>query len=167
MDFRFAMYNNPNQSPKVSVTLREITAETVRSITDLKVSKEQECLVTSNAVSLAEALFSEEAWFRAIYYGDSPVGFVMLYDETLRKAPPPNPEVFLWRFIIDGRFQRKGIGKAALQLVIDHVLAKGVFSSIETCYVPKPGSPEGFYLSQGFEHTGKMMDDEVVLQRSL
>ena len=161
------MYKNPNESSKISVTLREITAETVRLITDLKVSEQQQRFVASNAVSLAEALFNEEAWFRAIYYGESPVGFVMLYDETLRKVPSANPEVFLWRFMVDARFQRKGIGKAALDLVIAHVRTKGVFSSITTSYVSEPGSPEGFYLSQGFQHTGKMIDGEVVLERSL
>ena len=41
------MYKNPHESSKTSVTLREITAETVRSITDLKVSKEQEALVVT------------------------------------------------------------------------------------------------------------------------
>ncbi len=161
------MYENPNESSKISVTLREITADTVRLITDLVVREEQQHFVASNAVSLAEALFNEEAWFRAIYYGESPVGFVMLYDETLRKVPPANPEVFLWRFMVDARFQGKGIGKAALELVITHVRTKGVFSSITTSYVPEPGSPEGFYLSQGFQHTGKILDGEVVLERSL
>ncbi len=161
------MSQNPSKSSKMPVTLREITAETVRLITDLKVREEQERFVASNAVSLAEALFSEEAWFRAIYYEESPVGFVMLYDETLRKVPPTNPEIYLWRFMIDARFQRKGIGKAALELVIAHVRAKGVFASITTSYVPETVSPEGFYLSQGFQHTGKMFDGEVVLERSL
>lgn len=161
------MYKNPNESSKIAVTLREINAKTVRSITNLKVREDQECFVASNAVSLAEALFWEEAWFRAIYNGESPVGFVMLYDETLRKVPPANPKVYLGRFMVDSRFQGKGIGKAALELVIDHVRAKGVFSSISTSYVPKPNSPEGFYLSQGFEHTGRIFESEIVLERSL
>ncbi|MGV2831863.1 GNAT family N-acetyltransferase [Myxosarcina sp. GI1(2024)] len=159
------MYENSNESLKASVTLREITADTVRLITDLKVCEEQQRFVASNAVSLAEALFSEEAWFRAIYYGESPVGFVMLYDEKLRKVPSTNPEAFLWRFMVDAKFQGQGIGKTALELVIAHVRAKGVFTSIKTSYVPEPGSPEGFYLNQGFKHTGKMLDGEVVLER--
>ncbi|NET37363.1 MAG: GNAT family N-acetyltransferase [Cyanothece sp. SIO1E1] len=146
------------------VTLREITADTVRSITDLAVRDDQQGFVASNAVSLAQALFQQEAWYRAIYYGDLPAGFVMLYDETLRPVPPAQPEVFLWRFMVDANFQGQGIGKAALGLVIAHVRSKGVFASIATSYVPAPGSPEGFYLSQGFHHTGKMEDDEVVLE---
>ena len=74
----------------VLVSLREITSETVRQITRLSVSPEQQRFVASNAISLAEALFSPNAWYRAIYAGESPAGFVMLYDESLRTTPPPN-----------------------------------------------------------------------------
>ena len=33
------------------------------------------------AFSIAEAHFSPLAWFRAVYAGDTPVGFVMLSDD--------------------------------------------------------------------------------------
>ena len=161
------MDKKPTKDLEPTVTLCEITADTVRQVTDLGVFEHQQHFVASNAVSLAEALFNEEAWFRAIYYGELLVGFVMLYDETLRNIPPVNPEVFLWRFMIDARFQGKGIGKAALSLVISHLKAKGVFSSISTSYVSGSSSPEGFYLNQGFHHTGKLLDGEIVLERSL
>ena len=152
---------------KALVSLREITAETVRQITSLSVRPEQQRFVASNAVSLAEALFNETAWYRAIYVGDSPAGFAMLYDESLRAAPPSTPLVGLWRFMIDSRFQRRGIGAAALQLVIAHVRSKRLFSSLVTSYVPGPGCPEPFYLRAGFRHTGKLDGDEVVLELPL
>ena len=52
------------------VSLRQITADTVRSVTRLAVKRDQERFVAANAVSLAQALFSSEAWYRAIYVGD-------------------------------------------------------------------------------------------------
>ncbi|NER81295.1 MAG: hypothetical protein F6K42_17360 [Leptolyngbya sp. SIO1D8] len=79
--------SSPPAEP-LPVSLREITADTVRTITDLDVAPEQAHFVASNAISLAEALFAPEAWYRAIYHGETPVGFVMLYDETLRSQPP-------------------------------------------------------------------------------
>src|SRR5215471_13022541 len=100
------------------VSLREITAETVRQITSLSVSPEQQRFVASNAVSLAQALFSPDAWYRAIYADDTPAGFVMLYDESLRTSPPVHPEVALWRFMVDTQFQGRGVGTAALDQVI-------------------------------------------------
>ncbi len=91
----------------------------------------------------------------------------MLYDESLRATPPLTPEVALWRFMIDTRFQGKGIGVAALQHVIAHVRSKGVFSSLVTSYVPGPGCPEQFYLRAGFQHTGKVDGAELVLELPL
>ena len=152
---------------KALVSLREITAETVRQITSLSVRPEQQRFVANNAVSLAEALFNETAWYRAIYVGASPAGFAMLYDESLRAAPLSSPVVALWRFMIDSRFQGQGIGAAALQQVIAHVRSKRLFSSLVTSYVPGPGCPEPFYLRAGFRHTGKLDDGEVVLELPL
>ena len=34
---------------------------------------------------------------------------------------PETPEYFLWRFMIDARYQSLGFGRQALELVIDHV----------------------------------------------
>ena len=152
---------------KAFVSLREITAETVRQITSLSVRPEQQRFVASNAISLAEALFSKEAWYLAIYVGESPAGFVMLYDESLRAAPPSAPLVALWRFMIDSKFQGQGIGAAALQRVIAHVRSKGLFSSLVVSYVPGPGCPEPFYVRAGFQQTGKVDDGEVVLELPL
>ena len=61
------------------ITLKEITEETLRSVLELEVSKDQKKFVAPNAVSIAQAHFSKNAWFRAIYANDTPVGFVMLY----------------------------------------------------------------------------------------
>lgn len=147
-----------------NVELREITAETVREITELEVRPGQQAFVASNAVSLAEALFTDEAWYRAIYLDEKPVGFVMLYDESLRADPPAEMEIVLWRFMVCADRQGQGIGAAALQRVIEHVRRKGMFTSLLVSYVPGPGCPEGFYLSAGFQHTGKVDDDEIILK---
>jgi diamine N-acetyltransferase len=149
------------------VTLREITAETVIPVIKLAVADSQKGFVAPNAVSLAQALFSEEAWYRAIYYGDALVGFVMLADESLRTPPPAAPAVGLWRFMIDAQHQGQGIGRAALLRVIEHVRAKGSFEKLALSFVPGAGSPEAFYLSLGFRHTGRIDDGEVVLELPL
>lgn len=150
-------------APAPPVSLREITAETVREIIKLEVAESQRGFVAPNAVSLAQALFSKEAWYRAIYAGEQPAGFVMLFDQTLLAEPPAEPEIGVWRFMIDQRFQRQGIGRAALQLIIEHVRAKGRVRELELSYVPGPGSPEPFYRGLGFQSTGRMDGDEVVL----
>ena len=146
------------------VTLREITSETVVSIIKLSVAQSQKGFVASNAVSLAQALFAPEAWYRAIYFEEQPVGFVMLADDSLLEPPPQNPGIGVWRFMIDEKHQGRGIGREALLQVIEHARAKGRFKTLELSYVPGPGSPELFYLSLGFRHTGRMDQEEIVLE---
>ena len=146
------------------VALREITAETVRSVVQLAVAEDQQPFVAPNSVSLAQALFAPEAWYRAIYYGDELVGFVMLDDESLRSPPPTKPAIGVWRFMIDSRYQRRGIGRVAMLRIIDHVRAKGQFESLELSYVPGAGCPEAFYLGLGFRPTGELAGKEIVLR---
>jgi diamine N-acetyltransferase len=149
------------------VSLREITADTVLSIVRLSVAESQKQFVAPNAVSLAQALFAPEAWYRGIYLGDEPVGFVMLEDQSLRSPPPEDPKIGVWRFMIDARYQKRGIGAVALRQIIDHARSKGIFETIELSYVPGPGSPEPFYLGLGFRHTGRKDGEEVVLELPL
>lgn len=150
-----------------SIHLREITAETVRQVTRLAVRDDQRHLVATNAESLAEALFAQEAWYRVICFGEEMVGFVMLYDESLRSPPPQAPQVGVWRFMIDARFQGKGLGRGALLKVIEHVRSKQLFSKLELSYVPGPQSPEAFYLSLGFRPNGRVEGSEIVLELPL
>ena len=147
--------------PPAVVTLREVTAETVRTICELQVRPEQAAFVASNSISIAQAYFEPKAWFRAIYAGDEPVGFVMLsLDEK-------TPEYYIWRFMIDARYQGRGYGRAALELTIDHVRPLPRATEVLLSYVPAPGSPEAFYRAAGFEPTGQVIEGEAVMKRSL
>jgi len=154
------------QSIADRVTLREITADTVRAVTKLAVTEYQNRFVAPNAVSLAQALFAPEAWYRAIYLDEEPVGFVMLSDDSLIDPLPQNPEVGVWRFMVDAKHQYKGIGRAAMLLVIEHARSKG-FKKLALSYVPEEGGPEQLYLSLGFRPTGEVDEDEVVMELAL
>ena len=145
------------------VTLREITSDTVVAVTRLAVAPAQQGFVASNALSLAQALFSDDAWYRAVYADDELVGFVMLSDETLKASPPAEPNVGLWRLMIDQRHQRRGIGREVIGQVLAYVRSRPGVHSFYTSYVPEPGGPEGFYLGLGFVPNGEIDDGEVVV----
>jgi diamine N-acetyltransferase len=147
----------------MSVTLREITSGTVRDVIKLAVAPDQQKFVSPNASSLAEALFSEEAWYRAIYNDDVLVGFVMLWDESQRQEPTSNPNVGLWRLMVDQRYQRQGIGREVIRLIVQHARSKRRFTTLFTSYVPDEGSPEGFYRSLGFVPNGEVDNGEIVM----
>jgi diamine N-acetyltransferase len=149
------------------VTLQEVTAQTVRAITDLRVSTLQQPYVASNAVSIAQAYFHPEAWFRAVYADDVPVGFVMLEDPTQLADWIGPAQVGIWRFMIDERQQGHGYGRAALRLVIGHVRTRPSQTRLRTSCVPGPHSPIGFYERSGFHRTGEFDEDEEILELRL
>ena len=127
----------------------------------LNVADAQKNFVAPNANSIAEASFSNEAWFRAIYAGEEPVGFVMLH------ADEKKPEYFLWRLMIASEHQGKSYGYQAMELVIDHVKSLPGAVELLTSYVPGEGNPSHFYSKLGFEETGQWEDGEKVLKLKL
>jgi diamine N-acetyltransferase len=137
-----------------TVSLREITADTVRSILGLQVKEEQRGFVASNAFSIAEAHYNDKAWLRAIYADETPVGFLMLYDD------PEAPEYHLWRYMIAAEHQGKGFGAEGLRLLIEYVRGRPNATQLDLSYVPGDGSPVEFYARLGFEETGKVEDGE-------
>jgi diamine N-acetyltransferase len=158
----------PEPGPEAEVTLREITADTVRAICRLTdtLTPPKKYMVAPNAVSIAQAYFEPKAWFRAIYAGETPVGFMMLYDDA---GEPPGDErnYFLWRFMISEPHHGKGYGRRAIELLVDYVKSRPGATVLETSCGQGPGSPEGFYRKVGFQRSGKMFDDEVGLRLEL
>ena len=140
------------------VTLRQVTENTLFDVLDLKVAPAQESFVAPNAVSIAEAHFSRHAWFRAIYADETPVGFVMLSDK------PEIPKYYLWRYMIDARYQKMGFGRRALELVIDCVRTRPNATEMFLSYVPKETGPKEFYQKLGFVDTGREEDGELEMR---
>jgi diamine N-acetyltransferase len=153
---------------EATVSLREITSDTLYPILKLKVAPHQEDFVAPNAYSISEAHFSERAWFRAIYADETPVGFVML-EEPDPKAEAGADEAcyFLWRLMIAADHQGKGFGRRAMALVIDHVRDRTAGPALFTSYVPEERGPGDFYRKLGFVETGEMDGGEVVTRLPL
>jgi diamine N-acetyltransferase len=143
------------------VSLRGITRETFAAICDLEVAPEQTEFVASNARSIAEAYFQPKAWFRAVYAGEEPVGFVMLYDD------PDAGRYFLWRFMIAAEHQGKGYGKAALDLLVEYVRTRPNATELQCSYVPGDAGPGAFYAKYGFVETGEVAHGENVISLAL
>ncbi len=134
----------------------------LRDILRLDVGAAQKSFVAPNPISIAQAHFyPEKAWFRAIYADETPVGFVMLSDDTLK------PEYFLWRLMIDAKYQGLGFGRRAVDRVIDYVRTRPGATHLLVSCVPGEGSPCPFYEKLGFVATGEIDDGEHVYRLNL
>jgi diamine N-acetyltransferase len=99
--------------------------------------------------------------------GDTPVGFVMLsLDAPLVDERYPF-RFFLWKLLIDARFQRRGYGTATIDAVVDLVRDYPGADALFTSAVSGPASAASFYEHCGFVRTGQIFDDEIVLRFDL
>ncbi|WP_204043444.1 GNAT family N-acetyltransferase [Acrocarpospora phusangensis] len=152
------------------VTLRPVDDGNRAAVVALDVTPAQQNYVAGVADSIDDALRYPEAmpWYRAIYAGDDPVGFVMISDNI-----PPGDQTllgpyFLWRLLVDARHQGRGHGRAALNLVLNYLRTRPGCTELLTSVVPgEISSPLGFYLHLGFQDTGRYFDGERVLRLPL
>lgn len=144
-----------------TVTLRVVNDDNVQPVIDLAVSDAQQAFVAPNVISLAQAFATTRVWVRAVYADETPVGFVMVSDDDEK------PRYYLWRFMIDQRYQDLGFGRKAMGLVHEYVRTRPGGTTIYLSYVPSNGGPEHFYKSIGYVDTGKVHGGEVEAALSL
>ena len=144
----------------MEVELREITMETVRAICDLEVADGQRDFVAPNAVSIAEAHFVPTHWMRAIYADGEPAGFVLTYEL------PDESRYYLWRFMVADGFQRRGVGRRAMGLLLDRWRSLGATVGMLSV-VPSNPDAIAFYESLGFRLTGEQEHGELLMSADL
>ena len=97
--------------------LVEIDRYNYLSVLDLSVSAEQKSFVASNQYSLAQAYAQPECVPLALYAENKPVGFAMYcLDEE-------DHQYWIYRLMIDQRYQGVGYGREAMHLLIDRIRA--------------------------------------------
>jgi len=144
------------------VSLRPITDANREAVEALAVTPGQGRFVSGVRESILEAAAEPDAraLYWAIYDGETPVGFVMIADEV---GSPDYIPHFLWKLLVDKRHQRRGIGTATLDLIVQYFRSRNV-EAMWTSVVEGEGSPVAFYERYGFERTGDLHGDEVLLR---
>ena len=75
---------------------------------------------------------------------------------------------YLWRLLIDERYQRQGFGTAALDLIVEYFRGRPGVEVLSTSAGQGDGSPITFYERYGFERTGELVfDNEILLELEL
>ena len=122
-------------------------------------------LVESRRRRQVGQLVSSQAAVPPLIVKSVPVEFVML---SWNVTPQPGiiGPWFLWRLLIDERFQGRGFGREALRLVVELIRAEGA-TALLTSYQPGDGEPWPFYEKFGFVPTGEIDGTEVVLRLDL
>jgi diamine N-acetyltransferase len=140
--------------------------ERAREFLLLEVKETQQNLVASVAQSYADALFPPVdykygppvAWIRGVLLNSEPVAFVMCADQTEQQKDP-----WLWRLLVDKSQQGCGIGRFAVESVLNRYRELGC-ARVLVCWAPIAGNAGDFYKKFGFVETGEKMGDEIVAE---
>ncbi len=141
------------------IHLEKITWDNYYKLTGLGVKKEQRNYVASNATSLIHAYIALsqgeiKPFPFGIYLGEKPIGFVMIGFNGYEDGDPEfmKDTYFIWRFMIDRRYQGKGYGRQAFQLALDFVrtLPCGPSELCWLSYEPENEAAKKLYASFGF-----------------
>ena len=140
----------------MALWLTEITDANRDVVLALRVAPSQERFVGTVESALQDAIDYPHAnpWFRAVYADSEPVGFIMVSWDIEPQPPEIIGPWFLWKIIIDQRFQGLGYGAAAVREVASLIRSAGA-TELLTSYVPDADGPAGFYARLGFVPTGE------------
>ena len=131
----------------------------------LQVAESQAGLVSTVAESYADALFPPDydngpplPWIRGVLRDSIPAGFVMCADPTEQQK-----DAWLWRLLVDKSHQGFGVGRFAVEAVLDRYREMGC-AKVLVCWAPKEGNASLFYKKLGFSETGEILDGEIVAE---
>lgn len=141
------------------ITLNEVTKNNWIDVISLTVREDQREFIATNAVSLAQLHFLENFVARAIYDDQQLVGFALYgVDEDDR-------EYWIYRFMIDQKFQGNHLGRAAMTAIIEDIRERKEprHTTITLSYEPRNQGAKQFYDKVGFQEVdGLLISDEQV-----
>ena len=143
--------------------LVEIDRYNYLSVMDLSVAPEQKDFVAPNQYSLAQAYAQPECVPFALYAENRPVGFAMYsLDED-------DHQFWIYRLMIDQRYQGVGYGREAMGLLIDRIrgLSDEDHNRIYISFEPENEIAKALYESLGFAPDGRVLYGEVVYYLAL
>ena len=154
------------------IRLEKLTWDTVDDVLKLKVAKEQKTFVAKNSDSMIDAYFAlteegKNVFTFGIYCRKKAVGFLMIgYNCAWRdNLDFAKNSYYIWRFMIDKRYQGMGYGRQALQRAVEFVRTAPC-GKAEYCwlsYEPENEVARKLYLSAGFEERPDLCreDEEI------
>lgn len=140
------------------LVFKDITVDNFWDVIELSVAKEQVDFVTSNAVSIAQSKVQPECIPLAVYDDEILLGFVMYCIDQ------DDGEYWIYRMMLDEKYQSKGYGKFTLQKLLEIIKLDKTRSKVflgvhkESSYAVK------LYESFGFHFNGQVFGSEHIMR---
>ena len=145
------------------VHFRTITEDNFDAVINMK-RPEVEGFVASNAVSLAQAwLYRDngDVFPFAIYDDDTLVGFMLVEEDMDEKR------LDLRRFMLSPQQEGRGLGTAAVELLIRYARDSRRYSCLQLLCAPENAAARHIYDKLGFRPTGEICFGDVEMRLKL
>jgi len=140
------------------VSFKEITRDNFWDCIELTVAKDQVSFVTSNAVSIAQSKIQPECIPLAVYDDDIMIGFIMYcIDED-------DGEYWIYRMMIDEKYQSKGYGKESLEKLLDMIKQDNSHNKIFLGVHKESTYAVVLYKRFGFDFNGQVFGSEYIMR---
>ena len=139
------------------VHFRTITEDNFDAVINMK-RPEGEGFVASNAVSLAQAWLyrdNRDVFPFAIYDDDALVGFMLVEEDMDEKR------LDLRRFMLSPQQEGRGLGTAAVELLIRYARDSRRYSCLQLLCAPENAAARHIYDKLGFRPTGEICFGDV------
>lgn len=144
------------------IELRPLDDSNIEACRKLKVSEKQADYIAFNDKSIADAADNAKVARPFVIYADEVVvGFTMFAFEP--DYEDPDDRYWLWRFMIDERYQGRGYGRKALELIIAYFKEHGA-TNIRLSTEAANQKAIHLYESFGFAANGDMNGEEAVFE---
>lgn len=147
-------------SESLNVGLEPVTIDNFETLLEMQLPPEQDRWLANNAYSIAQASFYPEWRMRAIYHDGAPAGF-LLYDVASHDEAG---HYGIYRFMVEHPKQGRGIGRRALQLLLEELRAQPDARRITICYKPENIAARALYRSCGFMEVGVDDSGEMIAE---
>ncbi|WP_435743297.1 GNAT family N-acetyltransferase [Microbacterium sp. PMB16] len=140
----------------------ELSAATIVAVNNLSLKPGQEQFLAPVSYGIAATVINPQtSWQRVILDGDEVVGFVSAnFDD---EAPEEHFRSVLWRINVDADDQGRGVGRYAVEALIEEAREREV-DHVNVIYEAGDGGPETFFHRVGFTPVGETAYGEIIAQ---
>ncbi|MGM7666360.1 GNAT family N-acetyltransferase [Microbacterium sp. A93] len=142
--------------------LVELSPATIDAVNNMSLKPGQEDFLSPVSYGIAATVVNPRtSWQRVVLDDDEVVGFLSANFDP--EAPREHFRSVLWRINVDAGDQGRGIGRFAVERLLEEAHQRG-FDHVNVMYEAGEPGPEAFFRHMGFEPIGETEYGEVIGQ---
>ncbi|WP_426184530.1 GNAT family N-acetyltransferase [Microbacterium sp. TWP3-1-2b2] len=140
----------------------ELSAATIVAVNNLSLKPGQEQYLAPVSYGIAATVINPQtSWQRVILDRNEVVGFVSASFDP--EAPEEHFRSVLWRINVDADDQGRGVGRFAVEHLLDEARERGM-DHVNVIYEAGDDGPEAFFKRVGFTPVGETEYAEVIAE---